>query len=91
MNSNKKLPRRTPSRPPISPPSSLTYDVVALIWTTEGADFSLIDFWGSFVGQCRTISSCKITMGGLSLSIRLNFAKKTDDCVLYFKFFDYIC
>jgi hypothetical protein len=30
-------------------------------------------------------------MRGLFLSVRLNFAKKKDDHVVYFKFFDYFC
>jgi hypothetical protein len=30
-------------------------------------------------------------MGGLSLDLRMNFAKRIDDHVVYFKFFDFIC
>jgi hypothetical protein len=30
-------------------------------------------------------------MGGLSLYVRMNFAKKMDDHVMYFLFFDYVC
>jgi hypothetical protein len=31
------------------------------------------------------------TMGGLSLFVRINFAQKMDDHVVYFKCFNYIC
>jgi hypothetical protein len=62
-----------------------------LAWATEGDDFSSIDFWGMLLGQLYSTSNLKITMVALSLSVRLNFGKKTDDHVVYFKNFDYIC
>jgi hypothetical protein len=58
-----------------------------LVCAKKGDNFSSIDFRGHLLGHLWTTSNWKITMRGLSLSIRMNFAKKKDYHVVYFKFY----
>jgi hypothetical protein len=56
-------------------------------WTglnNRGRPDFIQDFWGSLVGNLCTTFNWKITLGCLPLSIRMNFAKKTDYRVVYF-------
>jgi hypothetical protein len=88
-----------PRQWPLTPPEPLfewqwsglgdTLNDNGVVWATQGDDFSCIDSWGSFLGQLCTTSNWKITLGGLSFFVRINFAKTTDDHVVYFK--DYDC
>jgi hypothetical protein len=63
-------------------------------WTglnNRGRPDFIQDFKGSLVGNLCTTSNWKISLGCVPLSIRMNFAKKTDDHVVYFLKIDFIC
>ena len=47
-------------------------------------------FWGSLLGKLCTTSNWKNHQGSSFFCVKMNFAKKTDDHVVYFDFFDYI-
>jgi hypothetical protein len=57
----------------------------------KGRQFFIQDFWGSLVGKLCTTSNWKIFLECLPLSVRMSFAKKTDDYVVYFFIIEYIC
>jgi hypothetical protein len=59
-----------------------------VVWATIGNNYLFIYSWINLL--CIT-SDQKITIGGLFLFVRMNFAKKMDDHVVYFKTFYYIC
>jgi hypothetical protein len=53
--------------------------------------FFIYKFWGSLVGKFCTTSNWKIVVRDFILFVRTQIAIKMDDCILYFKHFDFIC
>ena len=69
---------------------------VAYEWQCTGLDnrgrqFFIQDFWDNLVGKLCSRFNWKITLGCLLLSVRMSFAKKTDDRVVYFLNINYTC